>query len=68
MGSPGKNTRVGCHSLLRIPKPGIKPGSTVLQADSLPSEPPRLYNKRQMVYVTEFPNDNTMASTEQHNC
>ena len=34
--SPGKNTGVGCHSLLQ----GIKPGSPALQADSLLSEPP----------------------------
>ena len=35
---PGKNTRVGCHAFLQ----GIFPtqGSPVLQADSLPSEPP----------------------------
>ena len=35
--SPGKNTGVGCHSLL--PDPGIKPWSPALQADSLPAEP-----------------------------
>jgi len=51
-----------------LPNPGIKPGSPVLQADSLPSELPRLYNKRQMLYVTKFPNYNTMENTEQHNC
>ena len=33
--SPGKNTRVGCHSLLR----GTKPASPALWADSLPTEP-----------------------------
>ena len=40
--SPGKNTGVGCHSLLQgnLPNPGIKPRSPALQADSLPSEPP----------------------------
>ena len=40
--SPGKNTGVGCHSLLQgnLPDPGIEPWSLVLQADSLPSEPP----------------------------
>ena len=40
--SPGKNTGVGCHSLLQgdLPDPGIKPGSPALQADSLPSELP----------------------------
>ena len=39
--SPGKNTRVGCPSLLQgnLPDPGIKLGSPVLQVDSLPSEP-----------------------------
>ena len=40
--SPGKNTRVGCHSLLQgiFPNPGIKPRSPALQADSLPAELP----------------------------
>ena len=40
-GSPDKNTRVGCRSLLQgdLPDPGIKPRSPALQADSLPSEP-----------------------------
>ena len=38
--SPGKNIGVGCHALLqRIPNPGIKPTSSTLQVDSLPSEP-----------------------------
>ena len=39
---PGKNTGVGCHSLLQgiFPNPGIEPGSPALQADYLPSEPP----------------------------
>ena len=37
-----KNTGVGCHSLLQgdLPDPGNEPGSPVLQADSLLSEPP----------------------------
>ena len=42
--SPGKNTGVGCRALLPpadLPHPGIKPRSPALQADSLPSEPPR---------------------------
>ena len=41
--SPGKNTGVGSHSLLhRIsPTQGSKSGSSTVQADSLPSEPPR---------------------------
>ena len=38
--SLGKNTGVGCHSLLQdLPDPGIEPGSPALQADSLLSEP-----------------------------
>ena len=49
---PGKNTGVGCHFLLsgELPNPGIEPGSLVsaaLQADSLPSEPPRKPRERQ---------------------
>ena len=41
--SPGKITGVGCHALLQgnLPNPGIEPRSPALQADSLPSEPPR---------------------------
>ena len=35
MGLSGKNTGVGCHSLLN---PGIKPQSPALQADSLPTD------------------------------
>ena len=40
--SPGKNTRVGCHALSpgNLPDPETEPRSPVLQADSLPSEPP----------------------------
>ena len=40
--SPGQNTRVGSLSLLHgdLPKPGIEPRFPVLQAHSLPSEPP----------------------------
>ena len=39
--SPGKNTGVGCHFLLRdLPDPGIEPRSPALQADTLPSKPP----------------------------
>ena len=38
--SSGKNTGVGCHSLLQGISPGIKPRSSTLQADSLQSEPP----------------------------
>ena len=39
--SPGKNTAVGCHTLLQdLPNPGIKPRSPALQADSLPAELP----------------------------
>ena len=42
--SPGKNTRVGTHSLLQgnlpHPDPRMEPRSPALQADSLPTEPP----------------------------
>ena len=40
--SPGKNTGVGCHALLRgnLRDQGIEPRSPALQADSLPTEPP----------------------------
>ena len=39
--SPGKNTRVGCHSPGDLPdSPGIKPRSPALWGDSLLSEPP----------------------------
>ena len=38
--SPGKNTGVGCHSLLQGIHPGTKPRSQALQADSLLCEPP----------------------------
>ena len=39
--SPGQNTGVGCHFLLKgnLPNPGVEPRSPVLQADSLPAEP-----------------------------
>ena len=39
---PGKNTRVGCHFLLQgdFPDPGIEPGSSALQVDSLLRKPP----------------------------
>ena len=37
--SPGKNTRVDSHSLFQGIFP-IEPGSPILQADFLPSEPP----------------------------
>ena len=39
-----KNTRVGCHAtqdLGYLPDPGMELGSSVLQVDSLPAEPPR---------------------------
>ena len=41
--SPGRNTGVGCHALLQgnLPNPWRGPRSPALQADSLPSEPPR---------------------------
>ena len=40
--SSGENTGVGCHFLLQgnLLHPGIEPVSPILQADSLPSEPP----------------------------
>ncbi|XDA87367.1 hypothetical protein R6Z07F_017063 [Ovis aries] len=38
--SPGKNTGVGCHSLLQdLPDPGIETASPALQVDSLPLDP-----------------------------
>ena len=43
MNFPSKNTGVGCHAFPppgNLPDPGIKTRSPVLQADSLPSEPP----------------------------
>ena len=41
--SPGKNTVVGCHSLLQgnVSNLGTEPGSPALQVDSLPSKAPR---------------------------
>ena len=40
--SSGKNTGVGCRTLLQgdLPNPGIEPRSPALRADSLPAEPP----------------------------
>ena len=40
--SPGKNTGVGCRSLLQggLPNPEVEPRSSAWQADSLLSEPP----------------------------
>ena len=38
--SPGKNTGVGCPLPEDLPNPGIEPRSSILQADSLPAEPP----------------------------
>ena len=40
--SPGQNTGVGSQfpSPADLPNPGIKPGSSALQVDSLPAEPP----------------------------
>ena len=45
---PGKNTRVGCYSLLQgnLPNSGTESGSPALQADSLLSEPPE-----KLIYV-----------------
>ena len=41
--SPGKNTGVGCHFLLLrdLLNPGVESKPPALQADSLPSEPPK---------------------------
>ena len=41
LNSPGQNTEMGSCSLLQgtLSNPGIEPGSSALQADSLPSEP-----------------------------
>ena len=41
MGFSRQNTGVGCHFLLQgnLPDSGVEPGSSTLQADSLPSEP-----------------------------
>ena len=52
-GFPGKNTGVSSHSLLQgnLPDPGIKPGSSTLQADSVPSE---LSGKIQLGYIKMF--------------
>ena len=51
--SPGKNTGVGCHSLLQgnLPNPGIKPSCPGLQADSLPCEPPGKLSPKQEMQV-----------------
>ena len=40
--SRGKNTGVGCHTLLQgdLPNPGVKLRSSTFQVDSLPGEPP----------------------------
>ena len=37
--SKSKNAGVGCHALLQGFDPGIKPASSALQVDSLPTEP-----------------------------
>ena len=60
--SPGKNTGVGCHSLLQgmdLPDPGIEPGSPELQVDSLPSEPSEKplcisHGKSNVFYLQDF--------------
>ena len=53
--SPDKNTRVGCHCLLRgiLPIQGSNPRSPPLQVDSLPSEPPG--KPLEQVYQHLFP-------------
>ena len=52
--SPGKNTGVGSlfPSPGDLPDPGIKPGSPALQADTLPSEPPRKPIQMEIQYST----------------
>ena len=49
--SPGKNSGVGCHSLLQgiFLTQGSKPGSPALQADSLPSKP---WGKPEILSIT----------------
>ena len=53
--SPGQSTGVGSCSLLQgrrdLPKPGIKPRSPALQADSLPAEPPGKPRKAKSVHI-----------------
>ena len=51
--SPGKNTGVGCHSLLQenLPNPGIEPSSPALQADSFPAEPPGKLSPKQEMQI-----------------
>jgi len=47
---------VGCHFLLQgnLPDPGIKPRSLALQADALPSEPPRKQLKEIFIVYLKF--------------
>ena len=57
--SPGRNTGVGCHSLLQggLSDPGMEPGSPALQVDSLPSEPPGkpiFYHKHSLIRDTSL--------------
>ena len=53
--SPGKNTAVGCRSLLQgnLPDPGMEPRSPALQADPLPSELPGPWEQR-LRHVSEL--------------
>ena len=55
--SPGKNTGVGCHFLLRgyLCHPGIKPGSPALQADSLMLSQVIVNNIILLTYVFTMP-------------
>ena len=52
---PGKGTGVGCQfpSPEDLPDPEIEPGSPILQADALPSEPP---GEKAIVYLTAIIN------------
>ena len=43
--SPGKNTGLPFPPPRDLSEPSIKPGSPILQADSLPSEPPGIKSK-----------------------
>ena len=56
--SPGKNTGVGCRSLLQgifLTQEGIKPGSAALQMDSLPAELPGKPSVRPQLPPCAFP-------------
>ena len=64
---PGKNTAVGCHSLLQadLPNPGDEPWSPAWQANSLVSEPPRKPCNYWATYKINLLE--TIPLTEEHN-